>query len=122
MTITEQLAKAAQRLEEASEAALSSSTDRSAQYLGEAAAVRTLSRDLERGHTPSADTVRALSRSVWLLADCAPRGSREQSRADGATLTLAGIAEELETAEDEERWGPEQPLTAEDRYALGLEG
>lgn len=120
--IAERLARAAGRLGEAAEAALSGSAQRSAEYLGEAAAVGTLARDLGRGHTPSAETVRALSRSVWLLADCAPRDSREQSAADSATLTLAGIAEELEEAEHSDWLGPEQPLTAEERWALGLEG
>jgi hypothetical protein len=119
--IAERLAHTLERLGQASEEALSSSTDRSVRYLGEAAAVRRLSTDLASGHTPNSEAVRALSRSVWLLADCAPRDSREQSAADGATLTLAGIAEELEEAEHSEWMGPEQPLTAEDRYALGLE-
>jgi len=120
--IAEQLPRAAQLLEEASEAALFSSAQRSAQYLGEAASVRALCRGLMVGESPSSETVRALSRSVWLLADCAPRDSREQRAADSATLTLAGIAEELEEAEHTEWLGPQQPLTAEERWALGLEG
>jgi hypothetical protein len=122
VSTAEALSKAAHRLEEASELALSISAGRSSDYLHCAAVVRGLLRDLRRGHTPSADTVRALARSVWLLADCAPRDSREQSRADGATLTLEGLSEDLEAAEHADWMGPEQPLTAEDRYALGLEG
>lgn len=96
--IAEQLAHTLERLGQASEEALSSSTDRSVRYLGEAAAVRRLSRDLASGHTPSSTAVLTVASAVELLANVAPRDGREQSAADSATLTLAGIAEQLEEA------------------------
>lgn len=94
MTAAERLAKATRRLEEAAE--LSGTGTRSVEYLHTAASVRTLSRDLGRGHTPSAQAVRVLANSVELLADRAPRDSREQLTVDSATLTLAALAQDLE--------------------------
>ena len=96
MDTAQRLERAAQRLEEASELALSRSVHTATYYLGAASAVRALLRDLRRGHTPSASDVSRLSETVAVLADCAPLDSREQSRADGASLTLEGIAESLE--------------------------
>jgi hypothetical protein len=40
--------------------------------------------------------VRVLANSVELLADRAPRDSREQLTVDSATLTLAALAQDLE--------------------------
>jgi hypothetical protein len=96
VTTAQRLTRATERLEEAAELALSYSESRSDRYQHLAAVARELLSDLRRGHTPSADTVSALAHCVELLADSAPEDSSEQSRADGATLTLAGLAEGLE--------------------------
>jgi hypothetical protein len=96
VSTAERLSRAAQRLEEASELALLDSAQASVHYLALSARVRGLLRDLDRGHTPSVEAVRALARSVEAVADRAPTDCEEQRRADGATLTLCGLAEDLE--------------------------
>ena len=90
MTLTERLAKATHRLQSASELA---DIGRSVQYLAAAATAQSLLRDLGRGHTPSADALRALSGAVEAVADTAPADSEEQRLADSCTLTLEGAAE-----------------------------
>ena len=97
MTLTDRLAKATHRLQSSSELA---APVRSVQYLAAAAKAQTLLRDLGRGHTPSAQALSALSGTVAAVADTAPADSEEQRLADSATLTLEGLAEDLEREEE----------------------
>ena len=97
MDTLDTLADTADRLERASELALSGSTQRSADWLAALATVDSLSRDLARGHSLSAQTVAVLARAVGAVADRCPTASVEQQLGDEATVTLdelAGLLEE----------------------------
>jgi hypothetical protein len=87
----ERLRRAAQRLAEASELA---EPPRSVEYLALAASVRLQIRAALRGETVLG-SIRELELRAERLADTAPPDSEEQRLADGCSLGLEGLRQDL---------------------------
>lgn len=93
MSTLERLERIAQRLEAASELAGAS---RSVEYLAGAATVRAEIRAQRRGEEQILwNRLRAVELTAERLADSAPSDSEEQRLADGSTLALEGLREEI---------------------------